>query len=116
MKGRNGLPAQIELLRDSAPTKDHLVRYLAYRSAGAAWERTFKASASRYLNDRSDVSLFGVLIRDVSPQQTDLGQRPHALAKNCPQSTSIELRVKYFPAKSISGFVAALAKPTKAAP
>jgi hypothetical protein len=110
VKGRNGLTRQIETLRDSQWTKDNLVRYLSFRAAGANWQATFQNCAARYLKDSADVSLFGVLVRDVTPDQRDLGNRPQILASGCPTTTSIELRVKYLPLKAISTLAAAISR------
>ncbi len=102
MTGRHGLSRQIEDLRDRPPVKDGLVRYLAFRATSSTWEPRFKAAATTYLNDPTDVHLFGILVRDTSPHQDDLRTRTVALAKKRPPSTTIELRAIYLPSASIS--------------
>ena len=97
MSGRHGLQRQIEHLRDSTPAKDHLVRYLAHRATNASWDATFKKAAAAYLAEPSDVSLFGLLIRDVTPKKEDLAGRTAKLSERCPDKTSIELRALYLP-------------------
>ena len=85
---RHGLAKQLEVLRDSEQTKHHLV--IIYRQA-----------VKRYLNNTSDISLFGFLVRDVVPKAEDLQSRAKVLAKGCPNETSIELHALYLPSKSI---------------
>lgn len=98
---RHGLSEQVELLRDSCETKNHLLTYLAHKARTTDWEDTFKGAARRYFTDPTDVCLFGVLVRDVVPSELDLRARAKALAKNCPSATVIELRAVYLPSKCI---------------
>lgn len=100
--GRHGLTGQLENLRDSSETKNHLVRYLGFHASGKAWLETYQRAAARYLANQEDVSLFGVLVRDIDPDPRDLRGRAVALNSECPNSTSIELRALYFPADSVS--------------
>ena len=97
MSRRHGLQRQIERLRDSTAAKDHLVCYLAHRATDASWDATFRKAAAAYLAEPGDVSLFGLLIRDVTPKKEDLAGRTAALSKRCPAKTSIELRACYLP-------------------
>jgi hypothetical protein len=103
MCGRHGLVHQLESLRDDVAVKDHLVKYLTMRAVGAAWEPKYKEAAVRYLSDPEDVTLFGVLVRDIAPNRDDLRTRAKALATNCPKLTKIELTAIYFPENSIEG-------------
>jgi hypothetical protein len=99
---RHGLTKQVEVLRDSVQTKDHLVIiYLGHRAHSSAWETGYQQAVKRYLNNTSDISLFGFLIRDVDPKAEDLQSRAKVLAKGCPNETSIELHALYLPPKSI---------------
>jgi len=101
--GRSGLQKQLEQLRDSKQVKDHLVlRYLALRAQKSAWYDKFVTATKRYLANDTDVSLFGVMVRDVEPHKDDLSGRTSALSKACPKSTTIGLRAFYLPDKSIS--------------
>jgi hypothetical protein len=105
--GRHGLAKQLEELRDSAPVKNHLVyQYLGIRAAASDWKDTYRLAASRYLENPADVSLFGVLVRDIDPDQEDLSQRIATLAKKCPDQTTIELRAFYLPSKTIATLAA----------
>jgi hypothetical protein len=101
MDGRHGLQKQLEALRDSTDVKDALVIYLGHHAGGARWLPRYQSAAARYLADSSDVSLFGVLIRDVKPKADDLRKRAEVLAGNCPSQTNIELRALYLPKNSI---------------
>jgi hypothetical protein len=101
MYGRNGMVQQLETLRDDELSKYHLVTYLAHRAPGKTWQPQFEHSAKAYLIDSTDVSLFGVLVRDVSPNSLDLHTRAETLAEGCPSHTSIELFAIYLPNGSI---------------
>lgn len=103
MYGRHGMARQLKSLRDNRDMKDHLVKYLGHRTPGARWQNQYKEAAHRYLADSTDVSLFGVLVRDVEPKASDLRNRAETLAGGCPEQTSIELTAIYLPENSISG-------------
>jgi hypothetical protein len=106
VKGRHGLVKQIEELRDQNDVKDQIIPYLTLRSRGQAWLSTFHSATKKYLADPTDVSLFGVLIRDVEPKPEDIKNRVSSLATNCPAATSIELHVLYLPENKLTEFVA----------
>ncbi len=111
---RHGLAKQIEELRDSSVIKGHLALiYMAHRARNSEWESKYKTATARYLSDPNDVSLFGFLIRDVSPKEADLESRAVLLAKNCPKGTSIELRALYLSPKKIGSLAKSL-RPKKA--
>lgn len=97
MYGPDGLRAQLEDLRDNKAFKSDLFKYLGFRSAGTSWRPLFEAAGKRYLENPSDVMLFGVLVRDVSPNEKDLQASVQQLAENCPDKTRIELVAIYLP-------------------
>jgi hypothetical protein len=99
--GRHGLIAQLEELRDSTALKDNLLRYLAIHAHNRDWAPRFQNAARRYLNEPTDVVLFGVLVRDTAPAPADLSARAGRLANGCPPQTSIELRAIYLPRHTI---------------
>ena len=103
MSGRMGLKRQLEDLRDRKPVRDDLLRYLGHRATAAAWCSRFRAATQRYLKNSSDVQLYGVLIRDVPPDNRDLCVRLQKLAEDCPDGTRIELLALYLPAGRING-------------
>lgn len=110
MYGPKGLKRQLENLRDCISIRNTLFEYLAHRSKNTSWFSRFKSASTRYLSNKSDVQLFGVLIRDVPPKAKDLRVRVQKLAKDCPVGTTIELLALYLPNGCISdlgGIVAA---------
>lgn len=103
MHGRTGLKQQLENLRDSDVIRDDLFKYLGYRAKGADWIERFKQAAKRYLTNKSDVQLYGFLVRDVDPHKDDVRLRVEKLGKDCPGGTKIELLALYLPKGSIGG-------------
>lgn len=97
MYGSSGLRQQLEELQDSVGVREVLVRYLAVRSQHAPWRDRFLGAAMRYLADRSDVRLYGVLIRDVPPDSLDLQASVSLLASNCSGTMQVELLGIYLP-------------------
>ena len=102
MYGRHGLRQQLEDLRDDINLRGSLVKYLGHRATGADWEPQFKSATSRYLKNTADVSLFGILVRDIDPHERDLQARTAKLAENCPDKMGIELLAMYLPQSSIA--------------
>jgi len=101
MYGEKGLKRQLEDLRDRKPIRDTLVRYLMVRARNADWEDKWKSAAQRYLKSSSDVAVYGILIRDVTPDRRDLSARAKGAAKKQPPKMHIELLAIYLPAGSI---------------
>ena len=111
MYGRTGLKKQMEDLRDCETIRDDLLKYLGFRMYQSSWRARFIAATQRYLQDSSDIHLFGVLIRDVQPNDRDLSARVDSLAQGCPAATRIELLALYLPEHSLNGIgTAAVAK------
>ncbi len=104
--GRTGLKQQLEDLRDSESIRNDLFRYLGHRAKNAAWQDRFKAASKRYLNNTSDVQLFGVLVRDVEPHVDDVRVRVDKLGNGCPAGTKVELLALYLPADAIGSLAA----------
>ena len=103
MYGRTGLKRQLEGLRDCERIRGDLVKYLCHRAGCAGWRSRFEHAGRRYLENKSDVQLFGFLVRDVEPHQDDLKVRVGALAEGCPQGTRVELVALYLPYESLEG-------------
>jgi hypothetical protein len=112
--GRHGLRSQLKRLRDMQPAKHHLMKYLGYRANGTSWLPVFKSASGRLLANSNDISLFGVIVRDVPPHADDLHGTAAHLATACPAETRIELRAVYLPADTIPG-LAKMAKPSRRA-
>ena len=103
MYGRTGLKQQMEDLRDCEAVRDGLLIYLSYRVQAATWRPRFEAAGRRYLQNKSDVQLYGVLIRDVCPNADDLRVRVRELSMDSPHETRIELLAIYLPERRING-------------
>ncbi len=103
MYGRTGLKRQLEDLRDSTSIRDNLFKYLCHRANGTTWMTRFQRAAKRYLNNKSDVRLFGFLVRDVPPHRDDVRARVKSLGQDCPDGTRIELLALYLPVGRIRG-------------
>jgi len=100
--GRTGLKRQLEDLRNKAGIRNDLFMYLGHRAKSAPWLNRFKAASRRYLQNTSDIQLFGVLVRDVEPHEDDVRARVVKLGNGCPVGTQIELLALYLPARSIA--------------
>ncbi|WP_419625702.1 hypothetical protein [Thiolapillus sp.] len=103
--GRTGLKQQLEDLRDKEGIRNDLFKYLGFRAKNSTWLDRFKAASKRYLNNTSDVQLFGVLVRDVEPNVDDVRVRVEKLGNGCPAGTQIELLALYL----LGGAIADLA-------
>ena len=106
--GPTGLKRQLEDLRDNTAIRDKLFRYLAHRAVEAPWRIRFEHAGKRYLQNRSDVKLYGFLVRDVEPHLDDIRVRVTKLAEDCPEGTRIELLALYLPTDSIAGIGTAI--------
>ena len=100
--GRAGLHKQLETLRDHRGIRDGLVLYLAFRARNASWQHDFINASQRYLIDTHDITLFGVLIRDVRPNVKDLQNRLVQLATNMPNATRLYILALYLPRNAIN--------------
>jgi hypothetical protein len=99
--GRHGLKQQLEDLRDSTEHKDALVRYLGLHSVNAPWVDQFRRAFRNFQVSKTNVAIFGVLIRDVVPSSDDLSARANALSKGAPVDSKIELIAIYLPLGAI---------------
>lgn len=102
--GRSGLTGQIEDLRDDVTKRDQLVRYLSFRAIRSAWKESFIVAFNNYNKKSANIRLFGILIRDILPNEKDLKTRVSALNCGCPPYMMIELIALYFPLGSIHKF------------
>ena len=103
MYGRTGLKQQLEDLRDNEMIRDGLLKYLGHRAKEAPWRPRFEKAGTRYLQNKSDLQLYGFLVRDVEPCQDDLEARVDVLATDCPAGTQITLLALYLPDDRING-------------
>ena len=104
--GRTGLKQQLEDLRNKVHIRNDLFQYLGHRAKNAPWKDRYKAATKRYLNNTSDVQLFGILVRDVEPNVDDVRVRVEKLCAKCPVDTQIELLALYLPNGAIETLAA----------
>ena len=102
MHGRHGLKQQLEALKDNVMVRDSLVKYLGLHAINAPWREKFRIAAARYIRSKSDVILFGILVRDTSPHLDDLQTRAKKLNNGGPSDMSIELVALYLPTGTIA--------------
>ncbi len=102
MHGRTGLKQQIEDLKDSTKIKDDLVKYLGYRAGTATWKSRYQNAAKKYIQSKTNIKVFGFLVRDVNPHEDDLRARVEKLSQNAHSDMNIEMLSVYLPANSIS--------------
>ena len=103
MYGPTGMKKQLEALRDKESIRNTLVMYLWRRAALVSWREQFKRAASRYLNNKTDVQLYGLLVRDVEPDERDIKGLINNLHDSRPEGMLIELIAIYLPGGSIEG-------------
>jgi hypothetical protein len=98
MKGRSGMAHQIDNLANDFSLIIQLLQWLFFRCRGTAHEASFNAAVTSFLDSRNkDVALFGVLIRDVPPNELDLRSRGQSLAKTLNNPTTCSLIALYLP-------------------
>jgi len=102
MYGPTGLKKQLVDLRDNRKIRDGLMKYLGHRAKGASWQGRYQSASKRYLANSSDISLYGVLVRDVAPHKDDVRVCVEELAEDRPDGTEIELLGLYLPDGQIS--------------
>ncbi|EKD29209.1 MAG: hypothetical protein ACD_79C00015G0002 [uncultured bacterium] len=102
MHGRTGLKQQLEDLKENTPIKDDLVKYLGYRATSASWKLSYQNAAKKYIQSKTNIRVFGFLVRDVEPNKDDLRVRVEKLSQNSHSDMIIELLALYLPVKSIS--------------
>jgi len=103
----NSLGNQLKGLCDKRKVKDSLCRYLGHHASNADWEPMYKSAVKRYLQSNTeDVSIYGVLVRDVEVSADDLAGRATVLARLCPARTAIALYALYLPKRAISSLSA----------
>lgn len=101
--GRSGLQQQMENLCSCGDTKKALVRYLAHHATNATWKQIFQNAAGRYLRSQNDIAVFGILIRDIDPNQNDLSARAQNLSQLTSAGPTVELYALYFTSGTIAG-------------
>ena len=93
--GDDGLRAQLVAARDDADIAKNLLRWLGFRAAGRPWLQDYCEATKRFLNDAGDVSIFGVLVRTVEPDDGDLRAMATFLATDTNGPATIRLDALY---------------------
>ena len=101
MRGPDGLVQQLRGFRRSKDYRYAQLRYRARRADLADWFEQFESACERYIRDDPDVGLFGCLIRDVEPSESDLRRAVEKLTPGHPETTEIELLTTYLPRNRI---------------
>lgn len=95
--GSKGLKQQLKDLRDCVSIRNHLVKYLYHRAKDSTWIERLQRAMKRYMENPSDVRLFGFLVRDVPPNKNDLRACTESLSQHCPDEMTIEVIALYLP-------------------
>lgn len=101
MSGRNGhLGHQIDKLANDLEIINTLLNWLLPRCKNTDYETWFNAAVTLYFNSGNKaVTLFGVLIRDTTPNENDLNGRGKTLGESITSPTTCTLLGLYLPCK-----------------
>ena len=98
MSGRSGMTHQLEGLADDLTLTWQLLKWLEPRCRGPEHHRLFDAAVGLLLESGNRaVALFGVLIRDIQPDELDLSARAKTLAGTLQNPTRCQLIALYLP-------------------
>ncbi|HFD86247.1 MAG TPA: hypothetical protein ENJ35_01055 [Gammaproteobacteria bacterium] len=98
MNGRSGMTHQLDRLSQDLGTICQLLKWLLPRVKGTENETAFDEACTRYFNSQCrDLVLFGVLVRDQAPRESDLKARGHQLASHLEAPTRCCLIALYLP-------------------
>lgn len=98
MSGRSGMTHQIDVLATNLSVLSKLLRWLFPRCMGTKYEASFKSAVSLFLaSGNKAVALFGMLIRDTTPNEMDLKTRGQHFANTLTAPTTCLLAAVYVP-------------------
>jgi len=98
MNGRSGMKHQIDSLATDLSLILQLLKWLQSRCKGSEHETSFKVAVKLFLESGNKaIALFGVLIRDTSPNELDLKARGQAMARTMNAPTTCQLLALYLP-------------------
>ena len=98
MQGSSGLIQQVIRLATEPDVQWCLVKWLSVRTKGTKYEKTFKLAFDSFIDTEfRSMSLFGMLIRDTSPDQADLNAGGMRLAKLLQSPTECQLVALHLP-------------------
>ena len=96
--GKSGMTHQLEKLANDLETIYQLIEWLLFRVKKTKYENAFNKACERYLNsNKRDLVLFGILVRDQEPRESDLESRAFALAEILNVPTQCCLIALYLP-------------------
>jgi len=98
LSGRSGLIHQIDNLATNLTLINTLLRWLFVRCKISGYGEMFQSSMELFLNSGNKaVSLYGVLIRDLKPNEHDLMSHSKALSRKIVSPTTCHLVALYIP-------------------
>lgn len=98
MTGRSGMTHQIDTLASNLEVHFTLLKWLRARCTTAPYQDHYRRAARAYIQSSGRrLAIFGILIRDTSPNALDLSGRGAALAASTSPLTQIELIALYCP-------------------
>lgn len=98
MYGRSGMIHQLDALASKIDIHMCLIRWLHARCKNTEYWESFQTATERYLNSEGrDLALFGVLVRDTTPNELDLRNRADALSSVVQSPTKVQLTAWYLP-------------------
>lgn len=98
--GRSGMIHQIDKLAADLKVINTLLKWLLPRCKNTDYETYFNAAVTLYFNSGNKaVTLFGVLIRDTTPNENDLNGRGKTLGETITSPTTCTLLGLYLPCK-----------------
>lgn len=98
MNGRSGMAHQIDKLAANLSLIYQLLKWLLPRCKNSEHETSFNAAIALFLNSGNKaISIFGVLVRDTTPNDSDLKARGRKLARKLQHPTTCQLIAIYLP-------------------
>jgi len=98
MYGRSGMIHQLDDLADNMEIISQLLKWLYHRTRNETYKQVYESSCKNFFNSQcKDIVLFGVLIRDTSPNELDLSERGKKLRAKLSVPTKCHLIALYLP-------------------
>lgn len=101
MYGRSGMTHQLDTLCANLQIQYCIISWLYYRCKNTESWPFFQKALTNYLSSRGKaILLFGLLMRDTSPNELDVKSRGQELGKKLDVPTKLEIHVWYLPLQS----------------
>ena len=98
MNGRSGLQHQLSKLASDLGLISRLLKWLLSRCKGTKHEAYFREAITLFVDSGNKaIALFGVLIRDTTPNELDLQGRANSLAATLDEPSTCKLIALYIP-------------------